>query len=719
MEGKMKARMNGNVPTSLGRPVGLMALDEPPPRMRRTIASSGRNKPVILRHDMGAGPTPPSRTQDRKGNKEITLEGSPECDIQFIDVPKTGQNLKNTTDPTFGRVLNTDVEGGQRGMGPTSKLVKRDSKGKIPGIDSGAPSGSRSGAPDSIIYRSGVPGGSSRSASNVSRKVGGLSNERTTASGISRNTVQSGVPRSGQRGVEGSSKSGVSANRSGNLGNRSGNLGQRSGIASTDTEKCGLPSSGRPSSGRKAASSGRRTGAPSSGTEKSRAPGSGTRRGSASSSGRSSALSSTRSGYSDALESEISQSTEFSEVPKQSRVIDPKEILEQNQEGDFEKIYEINLHAAELTAISNLEKFTKVRVLDLSCNFIEKIENLEPNSDLRELKLYDNRLRVVERLKGCKELSNLQLQHNKIRQIGKGLSGLSKLKHLRIDCNRLLKLEAAEVSCCSQLTTLDISFNILDNISALNYLPHLEDLLAAGNRLRSVDLSRCKRLQEADLSNNKLADISGLRGLPNLQIINLGSNQLTSLKGLGKSRSLQEIHAADNKFTELSYIPTNFPKLEILNITDSCIEDFDEVCYLEELSELAELFIAGNPFSEPGGSHTHYMAEMQVILPNLEILDGAHVKRTAQKGAPVMRPMSASTIISVRQVEAQIKSSDSEMKNLESSILKQFDSLREMYETLPERPLSPLTSENSLDGQRKTRSRARIQDAMKFAADNF
>ncbi|XP_033743848.1 protein phosphatase 1 regulatory subunit 7-like [Pecten maximus] len=583
-------------------------------------------------------------------------------------------------------------------------------------MDSGTSSGSRSGAPNSIMSRSGFPEDTTRGGSSINRKAS--TNERTN--GISRSSNQIGVPRSGHRGVQGGNRSGVS-------GNRSGVLDMRGGISTTDKERSDFPSSGRPSSGRHASS--RRPGASRSGTDRSSgahsgtdrrsAPSSGTRRGSASGSGRSSALSSTRSTYSDTLESEISQSAEFSEVPKPSRLIEPTEILEQNHEKDFEKVYEINLHATDLTAISNLEKFTKVRVLDLSCNFIEKIENLEPNSDLRELKLYDNRLRVVERLRGCKELSILQLQHNKIRQIGKGLSGLSKLKHLRIDCNRLLKLEAAELSCCSQLTTLDISFNLLDNVSALNYLPHLEELLAAGNRLRSVDLSRCKRLQEVDLSHNKLTDISGLRGLPNLQIVNLGTNQLASLKGLGKSRSIQEIHAAENKLTELSYFPTNFPKLEILNITASCIEDFDEVYQLEELSELAELFIAGNPFSDPDGPHGHYMAEIQVILPNLEILDGAHVKRAAQKGAPLMRPMSASTIISVRQVEAQIKSSDSEMKNLESSILKKFDSLREMYETLPERPLSPLTSENSMDGQRKTRSRARIQDARKFAAENF
>jgi len=53
---------------------------------------------------------------------------------------------------------------------------------------------------------------------------------------------------------------------------------------------------------------------------------------------------------------------------------------------------------------------------------------------------------------------------------GKGLAGLKKLKTLRIDCNQLLKIETPELSQCVQLTSIDISYNMLDSltVSTLN-----------------------------------------------------------------------------------------------------------------------------------------------------------------------------------------------------------------------------------------------------------
>ena len=45
------------------------------------------------------------------------------------------------------------------------------------------------------------------------------------------------------------------------------------------------------------------------------------------------------------------------------------------------------------------------------------------------------------------------------------MAALRRLKVLRLDGNLLLKIEPRELSGCSQLTSLDISGNKLDNIS--------------------------------------------------------------------------------------------------------------------------------------------------------------------------------------------------------------------------------------------------------------
>lgn len=49
--------------------------------------------------------------------------------------------------------------------------------------------------------------------------------------------------------------------------------------------------------------------------------------------------------------------------------------------------------------------------------------------------------------------------------VGKGLVALSKLKSLRIDCNKILRLDASELSCCVQLTSINISYNHVDSLS--------------------------------------------------------------------------------------------------------------------------------------------------------------------------------------------------------------------------------------------------------------
>ncbi|ESP03295.1 hypothetical protein LOTGIDRAFT_176394, partial [Lottia gigantea] len=302
----------------------------------------------------------------------------------------------------------------------------------------------------------------------------------------------------------------------------------------------------------------------------------------------------------------------------------------------------------------------------------EKIQNLNDNLDIRELKLYDNRIKVIENLDHLKELSCLQLQHNRIRAIGKGLSQLKKIKTLRLDSNLLLKLETSDFISCVQLTSLDLSFNMLDNLSALSYLPNLEELSASGNRLRKVnELSRCKGLVELDLSNNRLTDLSGFTNLTHLQILRLSNNQITTLNMSGKLKSLEELDVSANKIKELSPLLTAVPNLQILNISDNNISIWDQVLSLSKLGDLVELFISGNPFSEENGEKPGYFTELQSVIPQLEILDGALVKKLIGKAtAPLMRPMSASTVVSVRQMDNQLKAVNQELAELQTSISK-------------------------------------------------
>lgn len=246
-------------------------------------------------------------------------------------------------------------------------------------------------------------------------------------------------------------------------------------------------------------------------------------------------------------------------------------------------------------------------------------------------------------------------------------------------------------------------------MSALNYLPNLEECYAAGNRIKTIELSRCKKLQDIDVSKNRITDLSGIKSLPHLQTLNISSNQIASLKPLGKSKSLQELYASGNRISDLSFIPDFFPRLEIFNISCNNIKSLDEVCVLERCEDIAELFLYENPFCAPGAEHSHYMGEVQAVIPQLEILDGAHIKRHTQRGAPLMRPMSASTIISVRQVETQMKAMDNEMASFEKNILDRFESLRSSCGL--DVNSSPLSTRNPVPAPSLTSQRPQVKVA--------
>ncbi|XP_031563332.1 protein phosphatase 1 regulatory subunit 7-like [Actinia tenebrosa] len=364
--------------------------------------------------------------------------------------------------------------------------------------------------------------------------------------------------------------------------------------------------------------------------------------------------------------------------------VTPAQILENAQEKDCNKVFEINFHAQKLKKIPNLKQFTKVRILDLSCNAIPNITGLETSSELKELKLYSNKIEEITGMERLKELQVLLLQHNRIKTIGKGLQSVRKLKILRLDSNLLSSIDHREIGCCGQLAVLDISNNRLTDISAINSLTTLEELDAAANQLTKIPVvSRCRHLQELDLSRNQIHDLSGLQGLVNLNILHLENNQVTSFNSVGKLRNLQELYVSHNRVSSLKDINQQFPSLEVLNVCHNLIASLDDFSPLTE-SSLIELSVLGNPCIriEDAGYHQ----QLHKMIPSLEMIDGISLKRppsSCGKAKPLMRPLSASQVLSSRQVEEQLKAAIFEQTSFEESIAKRYSSMKDLIDSLP------------------------------------
>ena len=53
-------------------------------------------------------------------------------------------------------------------------------------------------------------------------------------------------------------------------------------------------------------------------------------------------------------------------------------------------------------------------------------------------------------------------------------------------------------------------------------------------------------------------------------------------------RALQEIYAAENKISDLSFLPESFPRLEVLNVSCNNIQNLEEVVCILHTSRSAQ-----------------------------------------------------------------------------------------------------------------------------------
>lgn len=412
-----------------------------------------------------------------------------------------------------------------------------------------------------------------------------------------------------------------------------------------------------------------------------------------------------------------------------------EDILSKSQETNCDRVFEIDLHACNLTRIENCQSFSKLRILDLSCNQISLIRGLDKNEELKELKLYSNRIIRVEGLEKQKELSSLQLQDNKISKLDNGLKYLKKLKSLRLDYNEIQSISASEIVSCSKLTYLNICRNRIEDISFVNCLPHLEEFNASHNMLIKIpDLGRCKKLQELDLSCNKISSISWMSTLTEVSIVRLEHNAIKDLSITGTVKSLEELYIGSNKLRNIRKLAARFPSLEVLDVSSNVLSNQEELFRnLQSCTMIRELNICNNPFTT---TDSFYHQKCVKSLPGLEVLDGNQVKRPRSshgKSRPPMRPVTTSQMLSTKQLEDQVAAATQEQESFESLLSSKFSIVYDLLNKLPDKNETTATKESSCsrpgsqefsskDSHRpvsRCGNRARIQDAMAFAQQYF
>ncbi len=127
------------------------------------------------------------------------------------------------------------------------------------------------------------------------------------------------------------------------------------------------------------------------------------------------------------------------------------------------------------------------------------------------------------------------------------------------DLNRIISI----LKELKSLTSLDLGYNQLTDISALKELKSLTRLELWRNRI--VDISALKELKSLtylELSHNQLTDISALKELKSLTYLDLENNQISDISALKELKSLRSLYLGNNKITEFSDWIRDFPNLK-------------------------------------------------------------------------------------------------------------------------------------------------------------
>ena len=274
------------------------------------------------------------------------------------------------------------------------------------------------------------------------------------------------------------------------------------------------------------------------------------------------------------------------------------------QEGDFDgltALTTLDLGYNSISDISTLQNLTNLTYLSLSSNSISDISALEDLTNLTSLWLAGNSISdygPLRRLIAAIEAAGRSLwlditipplplseRTQQVRDAivaavpGVSSAGDVTATHLAaitsLDLNNkgITTLQEGDFDGLTALTTLDLGYNSISDISTLQNLTNLTSL---------------------SLDDNSISDISTLQNLTNLTSLSLSSNSISDISPLEDLTNLTWLNLSDNSISDISPLE-DLTNLTALFLSDNSISDISP---LEDLTNLTWLWLAGNSISD-------------------------------------------------------------------------------------------------------------------------
>ncbi|XP_041800958.1 fibromodulin isoform X1 [Chelmon rostratus] len=174
-----------------------------------------------------------------------------------------------------------------------------------------------------------------------------------------------------------------------------------------------------------------------------------------------------------------------------------------------------------------------------------------------------------------KNLDQLFLDHNELTRVPPNLP--KSITNLRLGHNKISKLLSSSLEGMSNLTTLQLQANVIEDVGGVfNGLKSLTLLDMRKNRLRKIPNSLPERLQQLYLEFNSIESVPTgfLTMYPKLQFVRLAHNKLTD-KGLPPNVfNISTLVELDLSFNKLEKIPVVSRDLENLYLQANKIKEF-------------------------------------------------------------------------------------------------------------------------------------------------
>ena len=229
---------------------------------------------------------------------------------------------------------------------------------------------------------------------------------------------------------------------------------------------------------------------------------------------------------------------------------------------------------------------------------------------LTSLTVYPRGIRELTGLEYATNLVTLELTRNLVSDISV-LSALSNLETLVLNNNQVSDMSV--VAGLNRLEYLDIHDNQISDISAVSGLSTLHTVILRSNQISDVSpLSGLTNLQHLDLYWNQIVDVSPLSGLSNLNTLILERNEISDIPALLGLTSLEHLDLRRNPLNDDAY------DVYIPQIT----ADNPGIRFLYDSRFLGRIVISsgiGGRVTDPGEGEFFYGNLKSVLLRESEI----------------------------------------------------------------------------------------------------